>query len=392
MFNYLYRSSNSALQKDTEFQNAESAINLCEISPSISTLPNEEETLSVNVAEPYDALDDSDSNHSSIECGRDAEVDDSQHASIDQSIVSPYDISRAVQLKKTRCLTDIEKFNFFNNHFIPAFNHKFPTKQYGSRQHSFQYAWLKKFNGLVYSADDEGAYCKFCVLFGKFSDKCINTLGVLIEQSLTNWKKANEKLTAHLSTPKYHKEAMELANNFLSVVNNKTPSVRHQIDSIASQHIQQNCVILKSIIDTVIVCGQQGIPLRGHRDDYASVSSHPDQNHGNFLELLNFHVRAGDLALKQHLATAARNATYTSKTIQNEIINLCGRKLRQSIISAVQSSPFYSVIADEDSDAANDEQLSISLRYLNTNGEPEENFFIIKFCRVSIWSIWRGFS
>ena len=115
--NYAYRSSNPPLQKNTEIQNAESTINPCEISSSISTLPNEEEILFINVPEPYDALDDSDSNHS-----QDAEVDDSQYASIDQSIVSPYDISRAVQLKKTRCLTDIEKFNFLNNHFTPAVN------------------------------------------------------------------------------------------------------------------------------------------------------------------------------------------------------------------------------------------------------------------------------
>ena len=118
-------------------------------------------------------------------------------------------------------------------------------------------------------------------------------------------------------------EAMELASNFLSV--------RHHIDSIASQRIQQNHVILKPIIDTVIVCGQQGIPLRSHRDDYTSVSSHPDQNDGNFLELLNFCVRAGDLALKQNLVIAAQNAIYTSKIIQNELINLCGRRIQQSI-------------------------------------------------------------
>ena len=178
---------------------------------------------------------------------------------------------------------------------------------------------------MVYSADDKGAYCKFCVLFGKFSDNRINALGILIEQPLINWKKATEKLKAHFSTAKYHMEAMELASNFLSVLNNTVPSIRHKIDSIASQHIQQN---LKSIIDTVILCVQQGIPLSGHRDDLTSVSSHPDQNHGNFLELLNFRIKAGDLALKQHLATAARNATYTSKTIQNEIINLCGKKIQ----------------------------------------------------------------
>ena len=97
--------SNPPLQKDTEIQNSESTINPCEISSSISTLPNKEDILSMNVPEIYDALDDSDSNHS-----QDTEVDDSQHASIDQSIVSPYDINRAVQLKKTVCLTDIQLF------------------------------------------------------------------------------------------------------------------------------------------------------------------------------------------------------------------------------------------------------------------------------------------
>ena len=46
----------------------------------------------------------------------------------------------------------------------------------------------------------------------------------------------------------------------------------------------------------------------------------------------------------------------------------------------MQSSPFYSVIADEASDAANDEQLAISLRYLNANGEPKEKFLSFIEC------------
>ena len=151
----------------------------------------------------------------------------------------------------------------------------------------------------MYSDEDEGAYCKYCVLFGKFSDRRINTLGALIEQPLTNWKKATEKLTAHFSGVKYHMEALELASNYQSVMNNKTPSIKHQIDSFALQRIQQNRVILRSIIHIVILCGQQGIPLRGHRDDHTSLTSNPDQNHGNFLELLNFHIRARDSALEQ---------------------------------------------------------------------------------------------
>ena len=48
--------------------------------------------------------------------------------------------------------------------------------------------------------------------------------------------------------------------------------------------------------------------LRGLWDDYTSVSSNPNQNHGNFLELLNFH-RAGYLVLN-YFPTAAQNASY----------------------------------------------------------------------------------
>jgi len=58
--------------------------------------------------------------------------------------------------------------------------------------------------------------------------------------------------------------------------------------------------------------------------------------------------------------------------------------IRQSLLSAVQSSPFNSVIADEASDAANDEQLAISLRYINSNGEPQEKFLSFSECLTGV--------
>ena len=45
-------------------------------------------------------------------------------------------------------------------------------------------------------------------------------------------------------------------------------------------------------------------------------------NHGNFVALLNFQIEAGDTVLREHMSTAARNATYTSNTIQNQIITM----------------------------------------------------------------------
>ena len=45
-----------------------------------------------------------------------------------------------------------------------------------------------------------------------------------------------------------------------------------------------------SILKTVIFCGQQNIPLRGHRDDSTSGAI----NKGNFDALLQFRAEAGD--------------------------------------------------------------------------------------------------
>ena len=58
--------------------------------------------------------------------------------------------------------------------------------------------------------------------------------------------------------------------------------------------------------------------------------------------------------------------------------------IERSILFAVQSSPFYSVIADEASDSANDEQLATSLRYLTVNSEPQEKFLSFNECLLRV--------
>ena len=90
-------------------------------------------------------------------------------------------------------------------------------------------------------------------------------------------------------------------------------------------------------------------------------------NHGNFLALLNFRIEAGDTVFGEHLSTAARNATYISNTVQNQIINVLADQIRQKIIRKVQAAKWYTVIADEVTDILNKEQLSIVLRYVESD-------------------------
>ena len=85
-------------------------------------------------------------------------------------------------------------------------------------------------------------------------------------------------------------------------------------------------------------CGRQGIALRGH-----------SFNKGNFKALLALRVNAGDKVLEHHLETCARNATYTSKTTQNELL-LCVKEFLQSkIVQEVQEQAiglYYGIQCD----------------------------------------------
>ncbi len=69
---------------------------------------------------------------------------------------------------------------------------------------------------------------------------------------------------------------------------------------------------------------------------------------------------AGDLVLKEHLETADGNAIYTTKEIQNQMIVVCGDIIRSKILQKVREARFFSIIADEATDSANDEQLCLS--------------------------------
>lgn len=86
-----------------------------------------------------------------------------------------------------------------------------------------------------------------------------------------------------------------------------------------------------------------------------------------------FCIDGGDKVLKHHLETADHNATYASKEIQNEVIVICGDIIRNRILRRIRDAQLFSVIADEATDSANDEQLSISICFVE-DGIPCEKF------------------
>ncbi len=198
-------------------------------------------------------------------------------------------------------------------------------------------------------------------------------LGIFVTKPFTNFKKVIEKLDEHFHRKKFHKIAVEAAMTFMQIQNRRMLSIDQQLSMQRRTTVAQNRLRLHSIVETIIFCGRQGIPLRGHRDDHTCVDTDPLANHGNFLALLQFRIQAGDTVLSEHLQTAASNALYTSKTIQNEIVATCGNLIRQNILDSIKEALFFSIIVDEATDVANKEQLSISIRFV-CNNKPCEKF------------------
>ncbi|CAF3312570.1 unnamed protein product [Rotaria sp. Silwood2] len=76
--------------------------------------------------------------------------------------------------------------------------------------------------------------------------------------------------------------------------------------------------------------------------------------------------------LANHLSTAGKTATYISKTIQNELIEICGDLIREQILAEVKHATFFTVIGDETTDVNTIEQFTFCLRYVFENKVHEK--------------------
>ena len=119
--------------------------------------------------------------------------------------------------------------------------------------------------------------------------------------------------------------------------------------------------ILLTILQNLRFAARQGLPVRG---DGAESNS-------NFMQLL--HLRAEDNpSIVEWLKR--KNDTYTSKDIQNEMIQLMAHACLREIASELRSSSYLTVMADETTDSSNKEQLVIVFRHVDNELFAHEEF------------------
>lgn len=266
-------------------------------------------------------------------------------------------------------LDDATKINIIQNRIPPA-GHNFPATTYrdkrrksGVSSRRCKREWLEKYEHLSYSRIQDGLYCIACILF--LSDiKYYKGESIFVKAPCKDWKHLLEYWQLHEKC-QYHQVSKDKFGSFVLRHNDPSLRIDTKITEQAGVNFEKNVATLNSIIKCLEFCGRQGIPFRGHRDDSTSCSL----NKGNFNALLDMRIDAGDEILKRHLLEGPTNASYISKTTQNDLLECIGSFIQSHIVSEIKNQEghsYFAIEADEIRDISNLEQLGIAVRYIKT--------------------------
>ena len=216
-----------------------------------------------------------------------------------------------------------------------------------------------------------------CVIFG------VKSINNLEGHPFTNWKHAKRSFTRHSDLSKSssnHSMAWGAqAQLHASYISGKDTPLPQMLDNASQIRIKDNREKLAVIIKAILFCGKQTLHLRGHRDD-SKYFGDSKNNPGNFQVLLNLLAECGNDVLVNHFKKAPRNATYRSKTIQNDLITISGELIKKSIVDEIRDAKYFSIIADEATDCSVKEQMAIVLRFVDTNNDIREEFIGFVHC------------
>lgn len=252
------------------------------------------------------------------------------------------------------------------------------------------------------------AFCFVCRLFGGLTYAAaaggrLQKDTTFAETGYDNWAKALDKskgLARHEASAS-HRQALASHKAFLTQKPVDVLVDDHQAAVLTERQrkIAFNRSVIARLFTIVLLLGRLGMPFRGHDESADSM------NKGMFVEIVYFLASNSDSILSRHLETAGKNATYMSHHIQNEMIEICGEKIRKAILESVREARFFTIMMDETRDAGHIEQVVIVtrtvkrigpgkvevqermvglLQALKTTGEALEELLVTFFTKVSL--------
>ena len=211
-------------------------------------------------------------------------------------------------------------------------------------------------------------FCFPCRFFG------INPDSVAVT-GYSDWKHGRGTrgtLTIHDVSHK-HREAVLSWKEFQSTLQNDS-SIANQLEKGRVTVIQDNRQYVRHLLEVILCCAQQGLPLRGHRE----VEHNDSINFGNFLSILKLTSRHNEfLCLK--MTSGPRNATLLGHDYQNRMVSVLAQSVLDDIINEVRVAQYYTILVDETKDISRKEQLTLILRYV-LKGVVHERFISYSYC------------
>ena len=128
-----------------------------------------------------------------------------------------------------------------------------------------------------------GGFCKYCVMHNNPSDPRAQKRP-LVTAPFQELEKATgkERVLERHQKIQCHQWALEAGIAIIRSVKKPKETLPYRISTQNQEMFEKDMNALRAIISTIILCGKQNIPLRGHRDDSTSTAS----NKGNFHAIL----------------------------------------------------------------------------------------------------------
>ena len=214
---------------------------------------------------------------------------------------------------------------------------------------------------LCYSPSTGKVFCFACKLFGGNAVQGTK----FVSGGFNNWRAGKSRIKMHENSDG-HREAM------LSFASRQGEASR--VDFLAAKQIdEKRCYwrqIVKRLIDVLIFLAERGLAIRG--TDEVIGSAH----NGNYLGIIELLAKY-DTLLASHIKDYANrgkgHVSYLSSTICEELVQLMGQKVLDTILIEAKEAKYFSVSIDSTPDVSHLDQLTIVIRYVLPLG-PVERF------------------
>ena len=225
-------------------------------------------------------------------------------------------------------------------------------QEVGKKARYFNPSWYKDFSWINFCTTRSKIFCFYCL---QSYARGLLTMtkkydGAFIVEGFSNWKKARERLERH-QVSECRREAM------LKYKSLQAPSVRQQLISQVSEAQRMRRDAFLKQLSSLKFLLRQGLAIRGHTE-----------HDGNLIQLLQH--RSED---SPDLTKWLENHQYLSHDIVNEIIKLMGNTVLRKLLGKIREVQWYSIMADETRDISGNEQLAITIRWVNEMYEVQED-------------------